>query len=231
MNPHRQARTTEVNDEAKELIAKLDALTQEQGLLKHPFYQAWNAGTLAPDRLRHYAVQYYRHVEAFPRYLSTLHSRCENLETRQALLENLIEEERGEGNHPELWLRFAEALGVTRQEVAAATAQPATRELVDTFMELARQRSLEAGLASLYVYEAQFPAVATTKIDGLKRHYGVSDPRGLAFFEVHRQADVEHARTTAELIERHCIGAEQAEQALAGAREAVTALWRMLDSV
>jgi pyrroloquinoline-quinone synthase len=35
-----------------------------------------------------------------------LHSRCDELETRQVLLENLIDEERGAGNHPELWLRL-----------------------------------------------------------------------------------------------------------------------------
>lgn len=214
-----------------ELIARLDALTQEQSLLKHPFYQAWNAGTLDPQRLRHYAAQYYRHVEAFPRYLSALHSRCENLATRQALLENLIEEERGESNHPELWLRFAEALGVSRQEVMDTAAEPATRDLVAAFTKLAESGSPAAGLAALYVYEAQLPEVAATKIDGLRRHYGVTDPRGLAFFEVHRQVDVEHARTTAELIARHCSQADAAESALAGASEALAALWRMLDSV
>src|SRR5215469_9668143 len=104
-----------------ELIAALSAMIEERSLLKHPFYQTWSAGGLTLERLRNYAAQYYRHVEAFPRYLSALHSRSEDLETRQALLENLIDEERGPENHPELWLRFAEGLGASRQSVLNAT--------------------------------------------------------------------------------------------------------------
>ena len=87
-------------------VASLNSLVAEMSLLKHPFYQQWTAGTLSAQRLGNYAIQYYRHVEAFPRYLSALHSRCDELETRQVLLENLIDEERGAENHPELWLRL-----------------------------------------------------------------------------------------------------------------------------
>ena len=106
------------------IIAALDSLTAEMSLLKHPFYLQWTAGTLPLERLRNYAVQYYQHVAAFPRYLSGIHARCEDLPTRQALLENLIDEERGSDNHPELWLRFAEALGVSRAIVANCSAAP-----------------------------------------------------------------------------------------------------------
>ncbi len=85
-------------------------------LLNHPFYQGWTAGKLPLQRLHTYAVQYYHHVAAFPRYLSAIHTGCE-IVTRQALLENLIEEERGAENHPELWLRFAETLGIARETI------------------------------------------------------------------------------------------------------------------
>jgi pyrroloquinoline quinone (PQQ) biosynthesis protein C len=37
--------------------------------------------------------------------------------TCHALLENLIKEERGAENYPELWLRFAETLGIARETV------------------------------------------------------------------------------------------------------------------
>ena len=79
----------------EEIGASLDALTTQMNLLDHPFYREWTAGTLPLQRLRNYAQQYYRHVAAFPRYLSGIHARCEDLSTRQALLENLIDEERG----------------------------------------------------------------------------------------------------------------------------------------
>ena len=80
---------------AREVIATLNALIAEKNLLKHPFYEAWTAGELPIERLRDYAIRYYPHVAAFPRYLSAIHSRCDDIATRQAVLENLIEEERG----------------------------------------------------------------------------------------------------------------------------------------
>jgi pyrroloquinoline-quinone synthase len=204
---------------------------EERSLLKHPFYQTWSAGGLTLERLRNYATQYYRHVEAFPRYLSALHSRCTDLETRQALLDNLIDEERGPENHPELWLRFAERLGAPRASVLAAEPSASTRALVDTFDYLARRGSVTAALAALYVYEAQIPPVAATKIAGLKQFYGVDDERSLGFFTTHRQADVFHAQTTAGLLQRHATTAEDARYAEEGAAAALNALWTMLDGV
>ena len=52
-----------------------------------------------------------------PRYLSSIHSNCEQIKTRQLLLENLNEEEKGKENHPELWMRFAEGMGNSRNDV------------------------------------------------------------------------------------------------------------------
>jgi len=227
-------------------IASLNSLGAEMSLLKHPFYQQWTAGTLSAERLRNYAIQYYRHVAAFPRYLSALHSRCDDVETRQVLLENLIDEERGTENHPALWLKFAEALGVTRDEILAADPLPAAAALVETFDHLSRDLPLSAGLSALYVYESQVAEVATAKIDGLKRFYGFSNhtydahqmndsndsrAEGVKFFTVHRDADPYHARAVAELIERHDTRPEDGAIALEAARTALKALWDLLDCV
>jgi pyrroloquinoline-quinone synthase len=206
-------------------------MVEERSLLKHPFYLEWTRGTLERERLRNYAAQYYRHVEEFPRYLSAIHSRCTDIATRQALLENLIEEERGEENHPELWLRFAEGLGVAREAVLDAPPLPGTAGLVETFGRLTRVRPIEAGLAALYVYESQMPSVASAKIDGLKRFYGVEDDRALGFFKVHQEADIWHARTGARLIEEHAGRNDSAVAVLDAGREALSALWTMLDGV
>ena len=110
-----------------EVVASLDSLTAEMNLLNHPFYQEWTVGKLPVQRLQNYAVQYYHHVAAFSRYLSGIHTGCADLLTRPALLENLIDEERGGENHPELWLRFAEVLGVARETVSGSEPLPATQ--------------------------------------------------------------------------------------------------------
>jgi pyrroloquinoline-quinone synthase len=214
-----------------ETIASLNLLSAEMSLLKHPFYQAWTAGSLTADRLRNYAVQYYRHVAAFPRYLSGLHSHCDDLETRQLLLENLIDEERGPDNHPELWLRFAAAIGLAREEVIGASPLPATNALIDTFTHLSRDLPPAAGLAALYVYESQVADVATAKIDGLRRFYGVEDNAGVEFFTTHRDADPYHAEVVAKLIERHHSNRDERAVAIEAGRSALRAVWDLLDCV
>jgi len=213
------------------IIAELDSMATARHLLHHPFYQAWSAGTLGRSALRDYAAQYYRHVEAFPRYLSAIHSRCEDLPTRQAILENLIEEERGPRNHPELWLRFAEGVGVSRGEVRETRPNAATRQLVATYTRLSQAEAPALGLAALYVYESQMPAVAEAKLDGLPRFYGISGQDATAFFRVHREADAEHARTGAGLIEDRISSRAEHDAVIAAADQALGALWSMLDGI
>ena len=78
----------------------LDAIIDERSLLKHPFYQAWNAGTLPLESLREYAKQYFHFEAAFPTFLSAIHARMEPGAARQAVLENLWDEEHGAGEPP-----------------------------------------------------------------------------------------------------------------------------------
>ena len=36
----------------RDVVATLDSMISERSLLKHPFYQAWTAGTLSLERLQ-----------------------------------------------------------------------------------------------------------------------------------------------------------------------------------
>jgi len=196
-------------------------------LLKHPFYQAWMAGTLSRDVLRNYATQYYFHVDRFPRYLSSIHSHCENPAQRQKLMENLNEEEGTKFgvSHPELWLQFAEGLGVEREEVLAAKPGHAIRNVVSQFFRLSRS-SFHEGLGALYAYESQIPEIAESKLEGLKNRYGIHDERTLSFFEVHRKADIEHRCVILEMLEM--LSDEEKTQAQNAAKEAAQSLWDFL---
>ena len=95
-----------------EHLDKIDSDIAEKHLLKHPFYLAWTRGELSKEALTDYAKQYYHHVAAFPTYLSAVHAKCDDQPTRKQILQNLIDEEAGSPNHPELWKQFANALGV-----------------------------------------------------------------------------------------------------------------------
>jgi pyrroloquinoline-quinone synthase len=171
-------------------------------------------------------VQYFAQVDAFPRFVSTVHSRCPDIEVRKVLLQNLVDEELHGPDHPELWLRFAEALGASRDEVRAAQPLPETRAAVETLFALA-SGDWRDGLCALFAYEAQVPEIARTKMDGLRRFYGITDERALSFFQAHLTYDVEHARSVAALIDAH-VEPVRAERAT---RAAAVALWGFLDGV
>ena len=213
------------------IIDELDAIIEQRGMLQHPFYQAWQRGELTLEHLRGYAGQYYHHVLAFPQYVSAAHAICPTQAERLELLENLIEEERGDHNHPELWLRFGEGVGATRADVESSAALPETARLVETFRDATMRRSFAEACTALYIYESQVPEVAKTKIAGLKQFYGVSDERSLEFFEVHIGADEVHAEVGAAMVARNTPDAGAREAVLATGRECADALWGFLDGV
>lgn len=211
------------------LSHRLERKVHERGLLQHPFYRAWTAGTLSVDQLRAYAAQYYHFEEAFPTFLSGVHSRCPSLEVRQVLLDNLWDEEHGPDNHPELWLRFCRALGLSDREVTRSQPRPETRALVEGYRAVTQTGSYLAGLAAIFAYEVQAPAIAEQKIAGLSAFYGIDDPRAVAFFSVHREADVAHASAARSVLDARAREPEQRDAAIEAACGARDALWRFLD--
>jgi pyrroloquinoline-quinone synthase len=209
------------------MLDRLEAMIEERHLLTHPFYTKWVAGTLPREALHDYARQYYAFESEFPRFLSAIHSRSEGADVRRALLQNLWDEEHGPENHAELWLRFAEAVGVGRDEVREAPPNPATRRLVETYREATT--SVVGGVAAIHAYEAQVPRVARAKIDGLRDHYGVADGDGLRFWEVHESLDVEHSEAERGILED--LAASDPGSAEAATAAALDAWWGFLDGV
>lgn len=209
--------------------ADIDRIVQKRHLLDHPFYTAWSRGELTLEALRGYAGQYYRHVLSFPQYLSAVHSQTEDLDSRRYLLENLNDEERGDDKHPELWLRFAEGIGLRREDVRAAAPLPETAACDAMFRDIAA-RGAAPGLAALYAYESMVPAVAEAKIEGLKRHYGIDDDRTLEFFTVHLEVDEWHAEVARKLLDR-TVPADERPATLRAAEDSTKATWGLLDGV
>lgn len=214
-----------------DVIEQIDALIAERHLLSHPFYTRWREGTLPVEAIQEYTRQYYAFESGFPRLLSAIHSRTDDAVVRQSILDNLWDEEHGEVNHAELWLRFAEGMGVDRDDVRGAAPNAATSALMDTYRELATEASPAAGIAAMYAYEAQVPEVAAEKITGLRDRYGIDDPRTLAFFTVHSTLDLEHSGAERDAIRRSADSAAETDAAVTATRRALDAWWGFLDAV
>ncbi len=221
-----------MNDSATVFFQALEGRIERYDLLQHPFYQAWSKGELTRGDLREYASEYWHHVAAFPAYLSALHSNLPDGKLRRVVLENLADEEGLDDGapHSDLWMDFARGMGASANEVRDRETSTETHALMSHFrMEM--QGSPAAALAALYTYESRVPAIAKTKNDGLKHHYGADD-KTRRYFTVHTTADVHHARVwrnaLAEELAHH---PEQTEAALDAAEDAARALWAALDGI
>jgi pyrroloquinoline-quinone synthase len=211
--------------------ASLDAVIARRHLLKHPFYVAWTKGDLTMPTLREYAKQYYHFERAFPQYVAGAYARLSDPVGRRVLLENLMDEEGRDPTHPELWLQFANAIGVKRNAVEASRPRPATRALLGAYERMALSGTAPEALGALYAYESIFPAVAAEKSRGLREHYGITDPKAHEFFRVHTEADVAHSAAERELLARALRGNPTAQKgALRGVQASMNGWWRFLDA-
>ncbi len=226
------------------LWARVDEILARHDLLTHPFYKAWSAGELTREQLAFYGEQYLAHVAAFPTYLTALHARLPEGETRRAVLRNAFEEESDGRAHAELWRDFVAGMGgeaerKTGAEAAAGERLPEIAELVGTFSGMAREETTAAALAAFHAYESQVPRVAKEKRRGLTEWYG-ADRKTAEYFRVHETADVHHAAVWRELVEREMEAAEEISAAAAveceaavlrGTERAAKALWKALDGI
>jgi pyrroloquinoline-quinone synthase len=208
-----------------DVAARLDRATHDHRLLDHPFYKAWAAGALTQDDLAFYSTQYWRQVEAFPSYLESLAERVDG-PTRTIVAANLADER--DGDHPGLWRSFAAALGVS--DVGATAPEPETERCVGDFGAACGSAPAAFALGMIYGYESQTPEVATTKVAGLREHYGIDGP-GVAYFELHGDLDVTHAAGLAEAIAEVADDDDAVAEAEAGARAGAAAVYELLDGV
>ncbi|MEP6699354.1 MAG: CADD family putative folate metabolism protein [Verrucomicrobiota bacterium] len=211
-------------------LDSIDRQIAAKHLLTHPFYLAWTRGELSREALCDYARQYYHHVAAFPTYLSAVHARCDDQPTRRQLLDNLIDEEAGRPNHPELWLQFADGLGLSDDAVQSSVKWNETKNLVDTFRSVCAEGSTAEGLAALYAYESQIPAVSESKIKGLIENYNMTAPRHYQYFTVHEKADREHSAVERAMLDKY-VNDGNASSVTTAVDRILDALWEMLSGV
>jgi pyrroloquinoline-quinone synthase len=214
--------------EATHVAYRLKRATERRNLLDHPFYRAWTAGTLTGEDLAFYSTQYWRQVEAFPGYLASIASRLPEGRVREIVNENLSDER--DGDHPGLWLRFAQTVGAAPGRVRSAAREPETSVCVESFERAAIAAPLPYALGMLFGYESQTPEVSATKVAGLRERYGI-DGEGVEYFELHGKLDVEHTAQLAEAIAEICDDEEDLALAEEGAREGAEAVWILLDGV
>ena len=185
---------------------KLDTILEKWNLLKHPFYQAWSAGALPVEALQIYAREYGNFIATLPRAWETLNDAATADEERE---------------HAELWTGFTAAVG----GFTADASFDQTVRLARASDELFAARA--SALGALYAFEAQQPATAKSKLDGLRAHYSFSQAVE-PYFEAHSANWHESEKILRQL---DALPADEQARALAACERMAESLWDALTGI
>ena len=200
----------------KSVWSRIEESRERWNVLRHPFYQRWEAGELTANELVDYSGQYRKAVEA----IAELSEAAAKAAPEHPELEAHAAEER---DHVRLWDGFVGAVGGSE----TAGSREETAHCVSAWTQ---HGDAVEHLARLYAIESGQPEISKTKLEGLAQHYGVTKTAGTAYFTVHSTRDVEHADQAKELIEALAAEGDE-DRIVAAAESAFRANWRLLDGI
>jgi pyrroloquinoline-quinone synthase len=204
-----------------DVVQRIHSEIEKHSLLKHSFYKMWSEGKLTIEHLQGYSKEYFQLVKIVPKFVESIAEARGNSGT---LTNNAHEE----AEHIELWVKFATALGVSRSDLISYGGSEKTNEAVAKLRGLA-DLEFEEAVAAMYAYEMELPKISRSKIDGLKKLYGMDSDDATKYFEIHEEADVRHAQVWREILQR--IPLERHEAAINAAIKSLQAQNMLLDSV
>jgi pyrroloquinoline-quinone synthase len=203
------------------IVQRIDSEIEKRSLLKHSFYQMWTEGKLTFDHLQGYSKEYFQLVKIVPKFVENI----AKLTNDPSAINNNAREE---AEHVDLWVRFANALGISGSDLMNYGGSEKTNEAVDKLMELSTL-TFEEAVAGMYAYEMELPKISRSKIDGLKKFYGMDSEDATKYFETHEEADIRHAQVWREILQS--IPVERQEAAFNAAVKSLQAQNMLLDSV
>jgi pyrroloquinoline quinone (PQQ) biosynthesis protein C len=152
----------------------------------------------------------------------------QDLERQRALIP-LVLEEGGEDTiggkttaHAYLYLRLAEGLGLTRDQIFTTEYLPTTIIEKNELFLLQRTSPLEALCGGNIATESINPVHMARMAQALERHYGVAR-EALEFYEVHMEVEGDHAARAVRLLEQLAVTDEEQARGRLALRRAITA--------
>ena len=203
------------------LVQRIDNIIEEQSLLKHKFYAMWNEGKLSLESLNGYSKEYFQVVKSVPSFVGAI---MEN--SPYNIRNKLASNKQEEYEHIEPWIKFAGAVGVSRTELENYKGLDKTRHAISNLSGL--MNSFEGGASAMYALEQEIPKISITKIDGLRKFYGITDDDSTDYFRIHTEADIRHAVLWRRILEN--IPASREDDLVQAASKSLAAQNLLLDS-
>ena len=203
--------------------------------LHHRLFDMIYRGELSPPRLRSvirqqgcFFLDTLRHaawkIISVGGYTPTF----EDLERQRALIP-LVVQEGGEDMvggkttaHAYLFIRLAEALGVSRDELFSTEYLPTTIIEKNELFFLQRSGTLEALCGGNIATESINPIHMRRMAEAMEKHYGV-DRAALDFYYVHVEVEADHAERAVRILSKLAVSDEDQARGRLAMRRAITA--------
>jgi len=171
----------------------------------HPFFADIERGTAPRPLVQRWVGQFYPWLACVPLAMAERFSRCsweaKYDRFRRMILDQLVEEagdpKGKEPGHPELWLRFCEGLGVSREAILATPLLPSTMVAIDDFLYINREVPFYISAAGSS--EPPNVELCARLLPAFRGHYRVPESH-LTYYTLHVTADEEHSRFVGEMV-------------------------------
>ncbi|BDI05580.1 pyrroloquinoline-quinone synthase PqqC [Sphaerotilus microaerophilus] len=175
--------------------AEFESKLRERGRayhIHHPFNVMLNTGRATPEQVRGWVANRFLYQVAIPVKDAAIMASCPDREVRRGWIQRILDHDGFEITGPngtirdaggiEAWLRLAEAVGLSREEVMDERhAIPALRFAVDAYVNFARrvpwQEAVCSSLTELFAPEIHKQRLATWP-----EHYPWIESEGLQYF-------------------------------------------------
>jgi pyrroloquinoline-quinone synthase len=219
---------------------EFEAKLRERGKsyhIHHPFNVMLNTGKATPEQVRGWVANRYCYQVAIPVKDAAVLSNCTDKDVRRGWVQRILDHdgfEIGGVNDPggiEAWLRLAQAVGLTREEVQDQRhVIPALRFAVDAYVNFARRAPWQEAVCSSLT-ELFAPEIHKQRLASWPEHYGWIEPEGLAYFRnrvSQARRDVEQGL---EITLTHFTTRALQERALEVLQLKLDILWAMNDAM
>lgn len=216
-------------------LNEIAEIHKSKPLFGHPLWTEWGAGKLSRGQLQECVKQ----VGIIPLHNHNYHGRlyviCPDPAWRARIAEVCYEEGTGRlyangVSHHELYVKFAAALEISREELYATQYCSGAVAFKAYFSAVCEKDFLEGVSAHMLAAEAPVPAHGSKRADALRNHYGLTD-EDVTFFSVHEVADDDHSGIGRELLSEFASTEEDFQRVLRTVAECLDMMKLMYDSI
>lgn len=183
--------------------------------VNHPFVLSVSEGKASMEQIRAWALQDYQFRRMVPRISMLRYLACTDPEYQIKLYEVVEDETKGlragSIGHADMFVEFAEAIGLTRHELETVPMGPATAAHLYYAELICHTLPWFVVMAAQMGAEGTFPPAVAALGKGLIKHYDLK-PEQVRFFTVHFEADEEHGTLAEEIALRYLTAAPLQEQ-------------------